>query len=107
MDPQEPNQSGSTTPPKPTPSTAAAANEQPPKTESSDANMTDAQPKEPEEEPLPQEILELNAEDILARARLIENEIKVSLSTPCHRIPFLSPLPLPPFLGAGLRRISK
>lgn len=88
MDPQEPNQSGSTTPPKPAPSTT---NEQPPKTESSDANMTDAQPKEPQEEPLPQEILELTAEDILARARLIENEIKVSSNyfQPCHRIPSL------------------
>jgi hypothetical protein len=75
MDPQEPNQAGPSTPPKPVP-----AAEQPPNPESTtsgDATMQEA-PKEPQEEPLPQEILELNADDILARARLIENEIKVS-----------------------------
>lgn len=92
MDPQEPNQAGPSTPPKPT-----GANEQPPRsdaTTSGDATMQEA-PKEPEEEPLPQEILELSADDILARARLIENEIKVSSSSLC-----LSPLIIPPLSRA-------
>lgn len=82
MDPQEPNRPGPSTPPKPNP-----ASEQPPNANESttgDATMQEAAPKEPQEEPLPQEILELSADDILARARLIENEIKVSCNPPHH-----------------------
>lgn len=91
MDPQEPNQAGPSTPPKPTPAAEPASNSS---NSTGDATMQEA-PKEPQEEPLPQEILDLSADDILARARLIDNEIKVSFLASSHHRASLSPfLPL-------------
>mgnify|MGYP006969720774 FL=1 len=40
----------------------------------------DEAPKEPEEAPLPDEILNATAEDIMARTRLIDNDLKVMRS---------------------------
>ena len=67
------------TPPKPDPSTSATT----------DATMSDSTaakpaadeaPKEPEEAPLPDDILNASAEDIMARTRLIDNDLKVMRS---------------------------
>lgn len=43
------------------------------------------QPAQPEEEPLPEEILNASAEDIIARTRLIDNDLKVSSPLPWSR----------------------
>ncbi|BGP58688.1 hypothetical protein JCM8202_003610 [Rhodotorula sphaerocarpa] len=60
-----------------------------PQASSGDATMTDSSsaqpaaaeaPKEPEEAPLPDEILNASAEDIMARTRLIDNDLKVMRS---------------------------
>ncbi|BGP36102.1 26S proteasome regulatory subunit 6A [Rhodotorula toruloides] len=51
-----------------------------------DATMRDSQPahstlpNEPEEDPLPDEILNASADDIMARTRLIDNDLKVMRS---------------------------
>lgn len=50
-------------------------------TDSSSAQPAAAEaPKEPEEAPLPDEILNASAEDIMARTRLIDNDLKVMRS---------------------------
>ncbi|GJN94611.1 hypothetical protein Rhopal_007694-T1 [Rhodotorula paludigena] len=75
--PQPPNQDDRATP---------DAKDAPP---SADATMADsdsapahqpAQPQEPQEDPLPDEILNASAEDIMARTRLIDNDLKVMRS---------------------------
>lgn len=79
--PNDQNPDRQPTPPKPDPAAAA--------TSGGDATMTDSTtakaaapepPKEPEEAPLPDEILNASAEDIMARTRLIDNDLKVMRS---------------------------
>lgn len=43
-----------------------------------DASAAPAAPAEPEEEPLPEEVLNGTPEDIMTRVRLIDNDLKVS-----------------------------
>lgn len=76
MDAQPPHDDGSSQQPdKDQPAQPARAND--------DATMSDSQPahssqpNEPEEEPLPDEILNAGADDIMARTRLIDNDLKV------------------------------
>ena len=56
--------------------------------------MTDSQPQQPQEEPLPDEILNASAEDIVARTRLIDNDLKVSPPLPLRSIGSVIPLSL-------------
>lgn len=81
MDAQPPQDNGSSQQPdKDQPAQPARAHD--------DATMSDsqpadtAQPKEPEEEPLPDEILNASADDIMARTRLIDNDLKVRSTHP-------------------------
>ncbi|GAA5916632.1 hypothetical protein JCM8208_005002 [Rhodotorula glutinis] len=79
MDPQPPSQPPQqpATPPKPAQDQAASSSSS---STSDDATMTDSQPQPPQEEPLPDEILNASAEDIVARTRLIDNDLKVMRS---------------------------
>ena len=66
------------TPPKPDPQTSATTDAT--MSDSTKPAAADEAPKEPEEAPLPDEILNATAEDIMARTRLIDNDLKVMRS---------------------------
>ncbi|GAA6016665.1 hypothetical protein JCM10207_000141 [Rhodosporidiobolus poonsookiae] len=75
--PQPPNPpSQPDSPPKPSPAADAASTS----TSQVDATMTAQPPQEPEEEPLPDDILNASPEDIMARTRLIDNDLRVMRS---------------------------
>ncbi|KPV72796.1 uncharacterized protein RHOBADRAFT_55478 [Rhodotorula graminis WP1] len=79
MDPQPPNQPPQqpATPPKPAQDQAASSSSS---STTDDATMADSQPQPPQEDPLPDEILNASADDIVARTRLIDNDLKVMRS---------------------------
>lgn len=74
--PPPPNPQGDTLPK----AAAAAATA----TTSSDDVAMEAAPTAPEEEPLPEDIINASPEDIMTRVRLIDNDLKVSASRPRH-----------------------
>lgn len=74
--PPPPNPQGDTLPK----AAAAAATA----TTSSDDVAMEAAPTVPEEEPLPEDIINASPEDIMTRVRLIDNDLKVSASRPRH-----------------------
>lgn len=74
--PPPPNPTGEAPKPEATPAAAAGA------ASSDDVKMEEA--AVPEEEPLPDDILNASPEDIMTRVRLIDNDLKVSSSAPAN-----------------------